>query len=107
MSPTHFKTFRTDREAPNREIGGVMLIIPASLNPKTRNDLNYLNKKLSESLWIECSLNNSTSNRQKQLINISYNPKKTYYQQFLEELSLTTDNDVRPKQKLFEPKRRS
>ena len=57
MSPTHFKTFRTDKEAPNGEIGGVMLIIPASLNPKTRNDLNYLNKELSESLWIECSLN--------------------------------------------------
>ena len=45
INPTHFKTFRTDREEPNREKGGgVMLIIPACLNPKTRDDLNYLNK---------------------------------------------------------------
>ena len=79
INPTHFKTFRTDREAPNRENGGgVMLIIPACLNLKTLNDLNYLNKELFESLWIECSLNNSTSNKKKQLINISYNPKKKH-----------------------------
>ena len=25
---------------------GVMLIIPSSLNPKVRNDLNYMNKKI-------------------------------------------------------------
>ena len=35
-----------------------MLIIPSSLNPKVRNDLNYMNKKKFESLWIECSVNN-------------------------------------------------
>ena len=87
MCDTHFKTSRTDREAPNRENGGGdMLITPACLNPKTRNDLNYLNEEHFESFWIECNLNNSTSNKQKQLINIIYNPKKAYYHQIFEEL---------------------
>ena len=78
ISPTHFKTFRTDGEELIRENGGeIMLIVPECPNPKTRNDVNNLNKKLFESLWIECSLNNNISNKNKQLNNISYNPKKT------------------------------
>ena len=71
-----------------------MLIIPACKNPKTRNDLNYLNTELFESLWIECSLNNITSNNQKQLIKISYNPKKAHYHQFIEELSMSIDHAI-------------
>ena len=95
IGPTYYKTFRTDREAPNRENGGgVMQIIPACLNPKTRNDLNYLINELFESLWIEWSLNHSTSNKQKRLINTSYNPKKAYYHQFLEKLSMSIDHAV-------------
>ena len=50
-APNSFKTFRTDRAAPNKENGGgVMLKTPACLNPKTRNVLSYLNEELFESL---------------------------------------------------------
>ena len=52
--------------------GGVMLVIPKSLNPKLRKDLNSLDKNLFESLWVECNLNNNTADKSK-LINISYN----------------------------------
>ena len=68
-----------------------MLIIPTCRYPKPRNDLYYLNKELFGSLWIECNLNNSTCNTQMQLINLSYNPKKVYYHQFIEKLSTGID----------------
>ena len=65
INPNNFKTFRADRDTPTKECGGgVMLIIPSSLNPKVRNDLNYMNKKHFECLWIECCLNNSAVNKQ-------------------------------------------
>ena len=54
-----------------------MLSIPKTLNPKLRKDLNHLDEQFFESLWIECSLNNDTASKCKQLINISYNPKKS------------------------------
>ena len=63
---------------------GVMLIIPLSLNPKVRNDLNYMNKK---NHYIECSQNNNSFNKQKQLINVCCNPQKSLYHYFLEEVS--------------------
>ena len=72
----------------------MMLVIPSSLNPKVRNVLNYMNEKNSESLWIECSVNNNSSNKKKQLINVSYNPKKSLYHQFLEELSFSIDHAI-------------
>ena len=91
----NFKTFRADRDTPTKECGGgVMLIIPSSLNPKLRNDLNYMNKKYFESLWIECSMNNNSPNKQKQLINVSYNPNKCLYHQFLEDLSISIDHAI-------------
>ena len=50
-NPNNFKTFRVDRDTPTKECGGgMMLIIPSSLNPKVRNVLNYMNKKNFESL---------------------------------------------------------
>ena len=55
-----------------------MLLVPKSLHPKERKDLNHLNQKLFESLWVECNLNNNSSMKRKQLINISYNPQKSY-----------------------------
>ena len=71
-----------------------MLIFPSSLNPKVRNDLDYLNKKKFERLWIECSVNNNSANKQKQLMNVSYNPNKSLYHQFLEELSVGVDHAI-------------
>ena len=58
-----FKTFRSDRETMLKDRGGgVMVIVPKSLNPKIRKDLIHLNKNLFESLWIECNLNNNAHN---------------------------------------------
>ena len=90
-----FKTFRSDRNSTLKEKGGgVMLSIPKTLNPKLRKDLNHLDQQFFESLWIECSLNNDTGSKCKQLINISYNPKKSLTNSFLEELSTSIDHAI-------------
>ena len=47
-----------------------------------------------ESLWIECHLTNDTRKKQKQLINISYNPKKNLTACFLEQLSTSIDHAI-------------
>ena len=68
--------------------------VPKSLHPKERNDLNHLNQKVFESLWVECSRNNKSSMKRKHLINISYNPQKSLTDAFLEELSTSIDYAV-------------
>ena len=68
--------------------------MPKSLHPKERNDFSHLNQKVFESLWVEYSLNNNSSMKQKQLINISYNPQKSLTDAFLEELSTSIDYAV-------------
>ena len=76
----NFKFFRCDRKSDFKERGGgVMLAVPKSLNPKERKDLNYLDKNVFESIWIECRTTNSSATKNNQLINISYNPHKHYY----------------------------
>ena len=89
MKSEHFETFRIDRKT--KKGGGIMLLVPKSLHPKERKDLNHLNQKLFESLWVECNLNNNSSMKRKQLINISYNPQKSLTDAFLEELSTSID----------------
>ena len=83
-----FKTFRCDRKSnETQQGGGVMSIAPKDLNPKLRQDLNKLNPNHFESLWIECNLNTDLSNKRKPSINISSNPHKSRFIDFLEELS--------------------
>ena len=88
MKTDHFETFRIDRKT--KKGGGIMLLVPKSLHPKERKDLNHLNQKVFESLWVECSLNNNSSMKRKQLINISYNPQTSLTDAFLE-LSTSID----------------
>ena len=77
MHPNSFKTFRSDRETPNKNCGGGLLLrIPKYLNPKVRKDLNLMNKNYFECLWVECNINCQNSTRQRQMINICYNPNK-------------------------------
>ena len=91
-----------DRQCPNKDRGGgVMLIVPIKLNPKIREDLNHLNKTFFGSLWIECNMTTKNEFRKKQLINISYNPKKTLNHLFLEQLSQSIDSAIT--EKLVEP----
>ena len=54
ISPNIFKTFRLDRQSPEKDRGGgVILVVPTKLNLKLREDLNHLNKTFFESIWIE------------------------------------------------------
>ena len=92
MKTDHFETFRIDRKT--KKGGGIMLLVPISLHRKDRKDINHLNQKVFESLWVECSLNNNSSMKRKQLINISYNPQKSLTDAFLEELSTSIDYAV-------------
>ena len=95
LNKEHFKTFRFDRRLGNKtKGGGVILIIPKTLNPKSRNDLNCMNKNQLESLWFECNLNNDPTNKMRQLIIISYNPSKSLFDPFLEELSTSIDTAI-------------
>ena len=74
LSKDFFKTFRSDRKTSLKDKGGgVTLVVPKSLNPKLRKDLNHLNKESFESLWVECNLTNDAANKCEQLINIIYN----------------------------------
>ena len=92
LNKDRFKTFRSDRKLGNKtKGGGVMLLIPKTLNPKSRNDLNCMNKNQFESLWVECNFNNDPTNKNRQLINITYNPSKSLIDRFLEELSTSID----------------
>ena len=60
----NFKFFRCDRKSDFKERGGgVMLAIPKSLNPKERKELNYLNKNVFESIWIECRTTSSSATK--------------------------------------------
>ena len=96
MHPNSFKTFRSDRETPNKNCGGgysLLLRIPKYLNPKVRKDLNLMNKNYFECLWVECNINCQNSTRQRQLINICYNPNKNV-SIFLEDLSSSIDRAV-------------
>ena len=75
-----FKTFRMDREIMLKDRGGgVMLIVLKSLNPKTKKDLNYLNKNLFESLWIECNLNNNAHNKKSHSSTSATTQRNLYY----------------------------
>ena len=93
LNKDRFKTFRSDGKLGNKTKGGgvYMLIIPKTLNPKSRNDLNCMNKNQFESLRVECNFNNDPTNKNRQLINISYNPSKSLIDPFLEELSTSID----------------
>ena len=75
----YFKSYRCDRYLSQKDRGGgVMLFVPKSLNPKSRKDLNCMDAGKIESLWIQGNLTNDTKKKQKQLINISYNPNKNF-----------------------------
>ena len=50
-----------------------------------------MNKNQFESLWVECNFNNDPTNKNRQIINISYNPSKSLIDPFLEELSTSID----------------
>ena len=95
LNSDYFKSYRCDRYLSQKDRGGgVMLFVPKSPNPKSRKDLNCMDACKFERLWIECNLTNDTKKKQKQLINISYNPNKNLTACFLEELSTSIDHAI-------------
>ena len=98
LNPNLFKTFRRDQNSTSKESGGgVMLFVPRHLNLKERKDLNCFDKNKFESIWVECNFNTNTIQRQqKQLINVSYNPRKYLHHAFLEDLALSIDHENKP-----------
>ena len=94
----NFIFFRCDRKLDFKDRGGgVMLAVPKSLNPEKRKDLNYSDKNVFESIWIDCRTTNVSATTNNQLINISYNPHKQYYQQFLKEFSTSINYAITEK----------
>lgn len=85
-----FKVFRCDRDkvaTKKKKGGGVLLLVPRSVNPKRRDDLNLFT--VFESVWVEYNIGSA-----KQLINISYCPNKQYANTFLDELAKNIDNAI-------------
>ena len=68
-----------------------MSFVPIMFNPKIRENLSNVNKKIFESIWIECILTTKKTMKQKQFITISYNPRKSLYHLFLEQPSSSID----------------
>ena len=61
--------------------GGVLLIVPRNLKPKLRVDISF-KCTLFDTLWVEITC---PKIKKAYLINISYNPKKLLYKEFLEQ----------------------
>ena len=70
--------------------GGVAIWVPRDISSKHRNDLDVLNEKFFESLWVEVSALSVS----KILIKASYCPNKNY---FIDELSTSRSGLFQPK----------
>ena len=85
--------FRYDRQsAVKKKGGGVLLYIPVKLAPKLRPDLNLFDKEKYESVWVECKSTFNISSKEKMLVNLCYNPSRSNFIDFLEQLTLNIDN---------------
>lgn len=95
LLPESMVTFRNDRDlnySSKKRGGGVLLAVPRVLNPIQRQDLNS-NSGDFESQWVECHLDEK--GKQKQLINLSYNPNKSLGEEFLEQLTSSIDKAIK------------
>ena len=80
--------FRNDRVSSKG--GGVLLIVPRKLNQKLRVDLAF-KSTLFDTLWVEITC---PKIKKVYLINISYNPKKPLYEEFLEQSARSIDRAI-------------
>ena len=60
--------------------------------PKLRPDLNLFDKEKYESVWVECKSTFNISSKEKMLVNLCYNPSKSNFIDFLDQLTLNIDN---------------
>ena len=83
LSKEFFKTIQSNRKTLLKDKGGgVMLVVPKSLNPKLRKDLNHLIKESFESLCVECNLTNDYANKCKTTYQYQSQSQKMIYQSF-------------------------
>ena len=93
LHPRTHAMFRYDRQsAVKKKGGGVLLYIPVKLAPKLRPDLNLFDKEKYESVWVECKSTFNISSKEKMLVNLCYNPSRSNFNNFLEQLTLNIDN---------------
>ena len=84
LHPRTHAMFRYDRRsAVKKKGGGVLLYIP---------DLNLFDKEKYESVWVECKSTFNISSKEKMLVNLCYNPSRSNFIDFLEQLTLNIDN---------------
>ena len=84
LHPRTHAMFRYDRQsAVKKKGGGVLLYIP---------DLNLFDKEKYESVWVECKSTFNISSKEKMLVNLCYNPSRSNFIDFLEQLTLNIDN---------------
>ena len=69
-----------------------LLYKPVKLAPKLRPDLNLFDLKKYESVWVECKSTFNISSKEKMLVNLCYNPSRSNFIDFLEQLTLNIDN---------------
>ena len=59
---------------------------------KLRPDLNLFDKEKYESVWVECKSTFNISSKKKRLVNLYYNPSRSNFINFLEQLTLNIEN---------------
>ena len=93
-----FACFRFDRFSTTKTRGGgVMALIPKTLSPKIRPQLNRFDLNVFDSLWINLTLPDKTQ----ALLNVAYCPNKKYTDSFLEQLALNIDTAVTENKKIL------
>jgi exonuclease III len=100
--PADYDIFSSNRNleaARQTKGGGVMLMVPKSLHAKRRNDLCSLSDSHFESLWVEADF--FANKNEKLLLNVSYNPKVTYANCFLEQLAADVSGAMSERKHLF------
>ena len=88
VSPQTHKCLSCYRKSTTKSKGGgILLYIPIQLEPKEKPKLNLCNVEHFESIWVELKLQKTSSQVNKVLLNVSYNPEKSLYGLFLDDLS--------------------
>ena len=71
------------------------------MNPKLRDDLNLILSEKFESVWVESKPNFDGVSKERMLINLCYNPNRTNFTEFLEQLTLNIDNTLSISNQIF------
>ena len=92
-----YRIFRSDRSPKNVKKlgGGVMLIVPIHFSPRVLKNVKRSNEKFYDSIWIKILCSDEPS-----LLNITYNPQKSYSSNLLEEMADCIDDIIKCKSRI-------